>query len=794
MNPPTGRRVHLVRRDLLLSVVREAGRISRADLVRRTGMARMTVNGLVTDLLAAGLLAESEAVADGTRSGRPARSLTLGPAAGGVVGAVVAADGIRVAVAGLTGEIRTERTWRTGTADPAVALDAVATLIAECEAEIGGRVWSTVVGLSAPISGGVVQASSVLPGWAGVAPGPELQRRLGHRVTARNDADLCLLGEVGYGVAAGHQDVCYVRVASGIGCGLLLGGVVHHGATGVAGEIGHVQVDETGALCRCGNRGCLETIASPREILRALEMTYGEQLTPARAVALARTDATAERVLADAGRMIGRVVADLANTINPSLVVLDGPLIDADGPIIAGVRDSLRHYSQPEVAASTAVLVSALGGRSALLGAIAAALNATPTARGSRAFARVAAEGPLGSRERAVRRDMLTDALRGRGPTSRSDLVKLTGLPRAAVAELLAGLQHDGVVEQCRPEGTRTGRPSPHFRLPAGEGLLIGLSFEGEGIRVAVADGSGEVRFTDFRAIPMTSGDTRPALRALGGLALDLLGRNGLRLGPGTPVAMSVPAPVHPVTGHLGEHSVLPMFSGFSPGEVVAEVLGCPVRVYNNAQLAALAESRRGAARGARDLLYLSADQHAGAGILAGGRMHGGAIGYAGEVGHLTVRDVGPFCLCGRRGCLSAFLSPGWFGAILERRAGDGPAGEDRLLDLAAHGDRPAQRALLDAGRMIGRTVTPLCDVLNPAVVVVGGRFIEPGVQVVDGVREALQRHCAPSAAAGLTVVPAALGREAQVLGAVDSLRFSGNRIETHRSSRGGDEGLTRAG
>ncbi|MEU8241552.1 ROK family protein, partial [Actinoplanes missouriensis] len=378
---PIGRRIHLVRRDLIFAAVREAGRISRADLVRRTGMARVTVNSLVTDLLAAGVLTEEAAAPTGDRAGRPARSLTLGPAAGGVVGAVIGADGVRVAEADLAGRILREHHHDIDTSDPSTALDAIAEVITGT-----GRVWSTVAGLSAPISGGVVQSSSVLPGWAGIAPATELSRRLGHRVIVRNDADLCLLGEVEYGVAAGHRDVCYLRVNSGIGCGLLLGGVVHHGATGVAGEIGHVQVDETGALCHCGNRGCLETIASPRQILGALSGSYGSPVTAAHAVELARSDATAERVMADAGRMIGRVVAALANGINPSLVVLDGPLIEPGGPVVLGVVESLHRYAQPEVVENTEVRVSALGGRAALLGSLAVALRGTPVARGSRAL------------------------------------------------------------------------------------------------------------------------------------------------------------------------------------------------------------------------------------------------------------------------------------------------------------------------------------------------------------------------------------------------------------------------
>jgi predicted NBD/HSP70 family sugar kinase/predicted ArsR family transcriptional regulator len=814
-----GRRVHQIRRDLLLAAVREAGRSTRADLARRTGMARMTVDGLVTELLTAGLLAEEAAVPDGTRAGRPARSITLGPAAGGVVGAIVTTQGVRAASADLTGRILTEHR-HTGNAPDASAhldasasldapasldasalldapalLDTLALLVAECATVVEGPVWSVVLGLGAD------QDPALATG---------LQQRLGRRVVVRTAAELSLLGEVGYGTAAGHTDVCYLRVGSGITGGLLLGGVLHHGAHGAAGRIGHVQMDEIGPLCRCGNRGCLDTIASAPAILAALGTPHGEPVTARRAVELSRTDEATERILADAGRMIGRVVADLANTVNPALIVLDGPLIEAGGPIVTAVGESLQRYAQPEVAAATSVRAGTLGERAGLLGALWAGLRATPAARGSRTLARVSptvttadlaprgdpaagsadglarsgkagAGGAVdlarpaagsaaglatpGERERAVRREILVETLRGLGQATRSDLVKHTRLPRAAVAALLDGMARDGVVERCAADGPRAGRPSPCFRLVAPGELLVGVAIGGDGVRVIATDGTGAVRWSDVRGMSPAL-DGRAVMRATAEYVLELLDGHGGRPGPGTRFAVSMPAPVHPVTGHLSSRSVLTMFAGFSPAEEISAVLGRPVRVTNNAQLAALAESRRGAARGARDVLFLSCDQYTGAGLVSGGRPHAGAIGYAGEVGHLTVREIGPLCLCGRRGCLSAFLSPGYFAAVSD----GGPPDESRLLARAASGDRPARRALLDAGRLIGRTVTALVSVFDPAVVVVGGRFTEPGDFVVDGVREALQRHCAPAVAAALTVVPAALGRDAEALGAIESM------------------------
>ncbi|GIF20384.1 putative NBD/HSP70 family sugar kinase [Actinoplanes tereljensis] len=746
-------------RDLILAAVRETGRAGRTELVRRTGMARATVNTLVAELLAEGVLAEEEAAADGSRPGRPARLLTLGAQAGVVVGAVVSAAGVRVAAASLSGEILAERAAGTDPDDGQAGLDTTVALINEA---VGGRrVWAVMIGLSAPVAGGVVQASSVLPGWAGLHPGTELRNRLGYPVGIRNDADLALIGELKHGVAAGRRDVCYLRIATGIGCGLLLDGVVQHGASGVAGEIGHVQVDETGTLCRCGNRGCLETIAAPREILASLTEMYGEEVTAVRAVQLAASDAIAERVLADAGRMIGRVVADLANTVNPALVVLDGPLITEHGPLVAGVADSVRRYAQPEVADALEVRAGELGDRAALIGAVTAALHGTPIARVVPSIA-----GPPAARERDHRRDAILDLLlKQAAPVARSDIARLTHLPRAAVADVLAGLVEDQLAEACDPPaGTgRSGRPSPHFRAVIAPGLLAGLAVRADGVHAVLTDMAGTRLHETFRPMPM-SRDGQGSVRIAGEMAAALLAEHGHPPDSLVAAVVSVPSPVHPETGAFGPRGVLPMFAGFSPAEQITEVLGVPALAGNNAHLAALGETRRGAARGARDVLYLRADQYTGAGIVAGGRMYRGSIGYAGEVGHLNVREVGPLCICGSRGCLSTYLSPRYFLPL------GGPPSEERFLDLVAGGDRPAQRALLDAGRLIGRTVAPLCNALNPQIVVVGGRFIEAGPYVVDGIRESLQRHCAPAAASALTVRPAELGADAEVIGAVESL------------------------
>ena len=156
----------------------------------------------------------------------------------------------------------------------------------------------------------------------------------------------------------------------------MLGGRIHHGAAGRAGEIGHVPVDPSGPVCRCGNRGCLETAASVSQVLSALRPRHGDALTLGDVLDLvARSDAGAVRVVTDAGRMIGRVLADVVNSLNPEQIVLGGELAGAGACLIDAVRESIHRYAQPGIARDLRVDLGALGAHSELLGAAALALT-----------------------------------------------------------------------------------------------------------------------------------------------------------------------------------------------------------------------------------------------------------------------------------------------------------------------------------------------------------------------------------------------------------------------------------
>ena len=224
-------------------------------------------------------------------------------------------------------------------------------------------------------------STDILRGWRDLPPGEELGRRLGVPVFADNDANLGALAELNHGTARGAVDLVYVKVASGLGAGIVLGGRLHRGATGIAGEIGHVQVGEDGQVCRCGNRGCLETVVSAPRLVALLQPAYDEGLSVETVLELdADGDAGVRRVLSDAGMSVGRALADLCNSLNPEAVVLGGSL-GTSPSLAAGVRAAVDRYAQPDTAAAVRVVAGELGDRAEVIGAVSLAIAriASPT-------------------------------------------------------------------------------------------------------------------------------------------------------------------------------------------------------------------------------------------------------------------------------------------------------------------------------------------------------------------------------------------------------------------------------
>jgi len=372
----------------VVDALRRAGTASRSDLARVTGISRTTVATLVSDLQARGLIVEqSDGRAEPTGRGRPPVLLRLDAAAGSAIGIDFGHRHVRVAVADLSSAVLAEQYVELDVDGvPDEALDAAAELATAVLAEAGvdrDRVIGAGMALSGPIDRhkGVV-GSTVLPGWAGIQAGEELSRRLEIPVELDNDANLGALAEVSFGAGRGFSDVVYVMMSAGIGAGLVLGGRLYHGATGIAGELGHIQVRPEGAVCRCGNRGCLETVASTGALLMLLRPTHGPDLTLRDLLDLvAGGDLPARRVVNDAGRAVGRAVADLCNFLNPAAVVVGGDLSLAGDALLDGVREEIDRYSLPGVAEAVEVRAGVLGERAEVLGALAVVIADTDRLR-----------------------------------------------------------------------------------------------------------------------------------------------------------------------------------------------------------------------------------------------------------------------------------------------------------------------------------------------------------------------------------------------------------------------------
>jgi predicted NBD/HSP70 family sugar kinase len=350
--------------------------VSQAEISRSTRLAPATVSNIVRDLVAAGLVETT------TGRGRRGTAVRVSRSAGLVAGVDIGHRHARVAVGDLTGQVLAQRREPLASDHThADGLDLVSRLLAGVVGDVGAAhsdVLTVGLGLPAPINvDDVVMSSAILPGWVGVNAQQEATRRLGLPTHIDNDANLGAIAEHHRGAGTDHPNMAFVKVSSGVGAGLVIGGGLFRGAFGTAGEIGHLTLDEQGPLCRCGSRGCLEAYASvgTAESL-VTHQSRDADLDDVVAAALAGNVA-ALRILEDAGLHLGWGLAMLANLLNPSLIVVGGDMARAGDLLLDHVRVGLRRHSLPAVAARTTVTLAALGDRASVIGALLLAVERT---------------------------------------------------------------------------------------------------------------------------------------------------------------------------------------------------------------------------------------------------------------------------------------------------------------------------------------------------------------------------------------------------------------------------------
>ncbi len=366
-------------RSLVVETVRRYGGLTQIELAEATGLSTATVSTLVRELLAAGLVETSTT----TRSGRRAQLVTLAKRVGLAVGVQIGHRHLRVALSDFAYDVVAEQTLplppehRVDT-----CLDRAALLAVDLLEQVGSSLDDVVaigVGVPAPVdsSTGMVSVRGIMRGWDEVHLAHVLNKRLGRPVYVDNDANLGALAESVLGAAKEFRDSIFVRASHGVGAGIVISGRVHRGFAGTAGEIGHVQVDPAGDICRCGSRGCLDTIVGAQALLAPLRANLGNVALRDVIQLATEGDPGCQQVIADAGAQIGAVVAGLGMAVNPQCIVVGGELAETGEVLLGPLRDAVRRRVLLNQIAPLEVVPAELGERAEVLGAVLLAIQSS---------------------------------------------------------------------------------------------------------------------------------------------------------------------------------------------------------------------------------------------------------------------------------------------------------------------------------------------------------------------------------------------------------------------------------
>ncbi len=361
-------------------LLRMHGPATRAELVTLSGLSRPTIVNALAELARQGLVTEELGTPSG---GRPAGVVRLTRRAGLAVGVDIGRRHMHVAVADLGHEILADRAVQLeGDADehPHATLDLAAQQVDLVLKSIGAdraEVNGVGLGIPAPVTlDGRIGSPTLLPAWADLMPEQELASRLGGLpVRVDNDANLGALAEHAWGAGRSCADLVYVKLATGIGAGIVLDGRLYRGSAGTAGELGHVTLDARGPLCRCGNRGCVELTAGGRALLAQARLSHPALKGLDELVALAvRGDPGCRRLLSDAGRHLGVALGSLLNLINPDRIVVGG-FAYTPALLLEPIQLGLAETAMSAAVGSVDVVTAELGERASALGGVALALG-----------------------------------------------------------------------------------------------------------------------------------------------------------------------------------------------------------------------------------------------------------------------------------------------------------------------------------------------------------------------------------------------------------------------------------
>jgi predicted NBD/HSP70 family sugar kinase len=363
---------------------------------------------------------------------------------------------------------------------------------------------------------------------------------------------------------------------------------------------------------------------------------------------------------------------------------------------------------------------------------------------------------------REANRARIVDAIKKHGGLTQVELAGATGLSPATVSNIVKELSGSGVLHTT--QSIRSGRRAQHVTLAHALGLVVGVHFSTRHLRVALADVAHTVVAENH--MPLAK-DHRAdnELDKVSMLLTDMLESVDATRDDLLAVGIALPAPVDRATGTTARSGIMRGWDGVVVADAMERRVKRPVFVDNAANLTALAESRFGAGRGKRNTVTLDIGDGIGAGLLLNGQLFRGTNGVAGEFGHTTIRENGPLCRCGNRGCLEAIAGGPAILDELRDHLGSLKLGDVVLQAMA--GDARCIRAIADAGRHIGVATANLCNLIDPERVIVAGELSRAGELLLGPLRHAVERSIIVNQDLMPDIVQAQLGPRAAALGAV---------------------------
>ncbi len=374
------RRVRESNRSLVLNYIREHRSIPRSDLAPYTGLSRTAIGNIVDELLQERIVQQEE---HGFGDDRRTTLLSFNATAGYILGGTLDSQLLKVLLADLAGhtiqQLEVPFSLSKGPEESLPLLEKLLRVFVEQQLIPWDMVVGVGLGVISPLA--LLPRSAALPvalaRWANTDIQQVLEHDLGVPVYLEHDGSMGALGESRYGAGRNEGNMIYLNVGTSISAGLILNDQVYRSHAGTAGEIGHIPVEVHGQLCQCGRSGCLETVASGDGILREVQRFIPTLTTLSQVIEAAQAgNAACVGALERAGKYLGFVLAGLVNTLTPSLIVLDGSVMQAGELILQPLRAAVETHSLPISFAYTRIALAESNGFAASLGGVATIIDA----------------------------------------------------------------------------------------------------------------------------------------------------------------------------------------------------------------------------------------------------------------------------------------------------------------------------------------------------------------------------------------------------------------------------------